>query len=79
MGIFPKYLCILNSAFFCYFSKSKSKSYLNKKIKNLNENGFLIKQKIKLSAKHEEDMKKPLIKINEDPGAYRKMFSGPAV
>ena len=36
-------------------------------------------KKIKLSAKHEEDMKKPLSKFNEDPEAYRTMFSGPAV
>ena len=56
-----------------------SKSYLYQKINNLTQNGFLIKQKFKLSAKHEEDMKKPLSKINEDPEAYRTMFSGPAV
>ena len=36
-------------------------------------------KKIKLDVKHEEDMKKPLSKINEDPEAYRTMFSGPAV
>ena len=36
-------------------------------------------KKIKLTIKHEEDMKKPLSKINEDPEAYRTMFSGPAV
>ena len=35
-------------------------------------------KKIKLSTKHEEDMQ-PLSKINEDPEAYRTMFSGPAV
>ena len=35
-------------------------------------------KKIKLGVKHEEDMKKPLSKINEDQEAYRTMFSGPA-
>ena len=36
------------------------------------------KKKIKLDVKHEEDMKKPLSKINADQEAYRTMFSGPA-
>ena len=36
-------------------------------------------KKIKLSGKQEEDMKKPLSKINEDPEAYRTMFSGPTM
>ena len=36
-------------------------------------------KKIKLSTKHEEDMKNPFSKINEDPEAYRTMLSGPAV
>ena len=34
-------------------------------------------KKIKLSVKHEEDMKKPLSKINEDPESYRTMFNPP--
>ena len=38
-----------------------------------------VNKKIKLSGKQIEDMKKPLSKINEDPEAYRTMFSGPAV
>ena len=36
-------------------------------------------KKIKLSVKHEEDMKKPLSKINEDPEHNRTVFSGPLV
>ena len=32
-------------------------------------------KKIKLDVKHEEDMKKPLSKINEDPESYRTMFN----
>ena len=36
-------------------------------------------KKIKLSCKQEEDMKKPLSKINEDPEHYRTRFSGPVV
>ena len=36
-------------------------------------------KKIKLSGKQEEDMKKPLSKINEDPEHYRTRFSGPVV
>ena len=32
-------------------------------------------KKIKLSVKQEEDMKKPLSKINEDPESYRTMFN----
>ena len=36
-----------------------------------------LNKKIKLSAKYEEDMKKPLSKINEDPEAYRTMFNPP--
>ena len=36
-------------------------------------------KKIKLSVKQEEDMKKPLSKINEDPKEYCSMISGPAV
>ena len=34
-------------------------------------------KKIKLSIKQEEDMKKPLSKINEDPESYRTMFNPP--
>ena len=34
-------------------------------------------KKIKLSGKQEEDMKKPLSKINEDPESYRTMFNPP--
>ena len=34
-------------------------------------------KKIQLSAKHQEDMKKPLSKINEDPELYRTMFNPP--
>ena len=34
-------------------------------------------KKIKLDIKHEEDMKKPLSKINEDPEAYRTRFNPP--
>ena len=34
-------------------------------------------KKIKLSGKQEEDMKKPLSKINEDPEAYRTRFNPP--
>ena len=36
-------------------------------------------KRIKLATKHEEEMKRPLSKINEDLEAYRTMFSGPAV
>ena len=36
-------------------------------------------KKIKLAIKPEEDMKKPLSKINEDPEHYRTRFSGPVV
>ena len=36
-------------------------------------------KKIKLSVKPEEDMQKPLSKINEDPEHYRTMFSSPVV
>ena len=36
-------------------------------------------KKIKLSVKPEEDMQKPLSKINEDLEHYRTMFSGPIV
>ena len=32
-------------------------------------------KKIKLSGKQEEDMKKPLSKINENPESYRTMFN----
>ena len=34
-------------------------------------------KKIKFSVKQEEDMKKPLSKINEDPESYRTMFNPP--
>ena len=34
-------------------------------------------KKIKLTFKHEEDMKKPLSKINENPESYRTMFNPP--
>ena len=34
-------------------------------------------KKIKLSGNQEEDMKKPLSKINEDPEAYRTRFNPP--
>ena len=34
-------------------------------------------KRIKLSAKHKEEMKKPLSKINEDPESYRTMFNPP--
>ena len=34
-------------------------------------------KKIRLDIKHEEDMKKPLSKINEDPEAYRTRFNPP--
>ena len=34
-------------------------------------------KKIKLDVKHEEEMKKPLSKINEDPESYRTMFNPP--
>ena len=34
-------------------------------------------KKVKLSGKHEEDMKILLSKINKDPLHYRTMFSGP--
>ena len=34
-------------------------------------------KKIKLAIKPEEDMKKPLSKINEDPEAYRTRFNPP--
>ena len=36
-----------------------------------------VNKKIKLDIKHEEDMKKPLSKINEDPEAYRTRFNPP--
>ena len=32
-------------------------------------------KRIKLSAKHEEDMKKPHRKFNENPESYRTMFN----
>ena len=38
---------------------------------------YLSSKKIKLTVKHEEDMKKPLSKINEDPESYRTMFNPP--
>ena len=34
-------------------------------------------KKIKLSGKQEEDMKKPLSKINEEPESYKTMFNPP--
>ena len=34
-------------------------------------------KRIKLSVKHEENMKKPHSKINEDPVSYRTMFNPP--
>ena len=37
------------------------------------------KIKLVLSVKPEEDMKKPLIKINKDPEHYRTILSGPVV
>ena len=36
-----------------------------------------VNKKIKLSCKQEEDLKKPLSKINEDPEAYRTRFNPP--
>ena len=36
---------------------------------------YISSKKIKLAAKYEEDMKKSLRKINEDPEAYRTMFN----
>ena len=36
---------------------------------------YTLSKKIKLTDKHEKDMKKSLSKINEEPEAYRTMFN----
>ena len=73
MGIFPKCLSIKDIwHFLLFFILSKSKKYSNQNQKMQSAN-----KKIKLAIKHEEDMKKPLSKINEDPEAYRTRFNPP--